>query len=158
MPRTSAGLLPYRHTADGLEVLVGHMGGPFWARKDAGAWSIVKGEVEPGETDLEAVARREVAEELGVPAPPGPWLDLGQVRQSGGKVVQAYAVAAPDLALVSCTEVEMEWPRGSGRVIRFPELDRAEWLTLPAARERLVAGQRPLLDLLQDRLGQGPQA
>ena len=144
----SAGLLPYRRAADGpLEVFIAHMGGPFWARKDERAWSVVKGEVDSGEGD-EATARREFAEEIGTDAPPGPWADLGEVRQKSGKVVHAFAVCAPELAFVASTEVEVEWPRGSGRRVRFPEVDRAEWMSLRAARPRLVAGQVAFLDRL----------
>lgn len=148
MPVRSAGLLPYRRADDGhFEVFIAHMGGPFWARKDARAWSIVKGEVDPGDSD-EATARREFAEETGCAAPPAPWADLGEVRQKSGKVVRAFAVCAPDVAFVANGLVEVEWPRGSGRRVSFPEVDRAEWMGLEAARERLVAGQVALLDRL----------
>lgn len=144
----SAGLMPYRRSADGqLEVFIAHMGGPFWARKDERAWSVIKGEVDSGESD-EGTARREFAEEIGCEAPPKPWSDLGEVRQKSGKVVRAFAVHAPDVAFVASTPVEIEWPRGSGRLVRFPEVDRAEWMGLDAARTRLVAGQVPLLDRL----------
>lgn len=148
MPLRSAGLLPYRRGADGqLEVFIAHLGGPFWARKDARAWSVVKGELDPGEDD-ETTARREFAEEIGCDAPPGPWADLGEVRQKSGKVVRAFAVCAPEVTFVASTLVEVEWPRGSGRRVSFPEVDRAEWMSLEAARERLVAGQVALLDRL----------
>lgn len=155
MPQRSAGLMPFRRNDSGdVEVFIAHMGGPFWARKDARAWSVVKGEFDQGEDDPQAVARREFAEEVGADAPGGPWLDLGEVRQKSGKVVHAYAVEAPDVAFVASNEIEVEWPRGSGRLVRFPEVDRAEWMPLTAARDRLVAGQVPLLDRLVDALTQ----
>lgn len=142
----------YRGTAPEVEVLLGHMGGPFWARRDAGAWSVPKGEYEPDEHPL-AAARREFEEELGVPAPDGDPVDLGTVRQSGGKVVQVWAVAADlDLDRLVPGTFTMEWPKGSGQVREFPEVDRAAWLSLDLAREKIVAGQRPFLDRLADRL------
>lgn len=132
-----------------VEVLIAHMGGPFWARKDAGAWSVIKGEFDPGE-DPVAAARREWTEETGTPAPEGLLLALGEVRQNSGKRVHAWAIEAPGLdpsTFVSNT-FEMEWPPRSGRLQLFPEIDRAEWTPIPVATERLVAGQRPLLDAL----------
>lgn len=146
MPKTSAALLLFRRR-DGLEVLIAHMGGPFWARKDARAWSIPKGEY----TDEEplAAARREFAEELGSPAPDGDAIDLGVVTQSGGKVVTTYAIESDfDLAGFRSNTFELEWPKGSGRVQEFPEVDRAEWVPEPVAREKLVKGQVPVLDAL----------
>lgn len=153
-PRTSAGLLPYRVAADGtLEVLIGHMGGPFWAKKDAGAWSVIKGEYDPAEAP-EAAARREWAEETGTPVPLGELLALGEVRQRSGKRVTAWAVHAPgiDAAALRSNSFEIEWPPRSGRRAEFPELDRAAWMPLTAAAERIVAGQRPLLDALREQL------
>lgn len=154
MPRrASAGLLPYRVREGELEVLIAHMGGPFWAKKDAGAWSVIKGEFEPDEDPI-AAARREWTEETGTPAPEGELLALGEVRQNSGKRVHAWAVEAPQLdpsAFVSNT-FEMEWPPRSGRMQQFPEIDRAEWSAIPVAAERLVAGQRPLLQALQAEL------
>ncbi len=148
MARHSAGLLPFRYDGDDLHVFIAHMGGPFWARKQQHAWSIVKGEYEPGGEEPEAVARREFFEEIGVPAPEGDWLDLGSVRQSG-KVVAAFAVRAPaSLAFVASNTVEVEWPPRSGRLIEVPEVDRAEWMPVDVARTRLVKGQIPLLDRL----------
>lgn len=132
-----------------LEVLIAHMGGPFWAKKDAGAWSVIKGEHEPGDDPIQA-ACREWTEETGTPAPHGELLPLGEVRQNSGKRVHAWAVEAPELdpqAFVSNT-FEMEWPPRSGRRQQFPEIDRAEWTPIGAAAERLVAGQRPLLEAL----------
>lgn len=158
MTRHSAGLLAYRVQAGELLVFLGHMGGPFWARKDDAAWSIPKGEYDPNVEEPEAVAAREFAEEIGVPAPAGAWLELGQVRQRGGKVVTAFAVEAPaSLSYAASNLVELEWPRGSGRVLSFPEVDRAQWMPLEPARRRLVAAQAPLLDRLVTALGRDPQ-
>lgn len=147
MPKRSAGLLMYRRSADGFAVLLVHPGGPFWARKDVGAWSIPKGEYSPAEDPL-AVARREFEEETGV-RPRGEFRPLGDVVQPGGKRVSAWAVEG-DLdpaALVSNT-FELEWPPRSGRTARFPEVDRAEWFLPDAARERILSGQRPFIDRL----------
>lgn len=152
MPKTSAGLLPYRiDTNGGVEVFVVHMGGPFWARRDAGAWSIAKGEYDAATESAREVAAREFTEEIGVPAPAEPWQDLGEIRQKSGKHLTAYAVALqgqPELAFVESNEFDLEWPRGSGRIQRFPEVDRAEWMSTESARARLVSGQVPLLDRL----------
>jgi predicted NUDIX family NTP pyrophosphohydrolase len=158
MGKTSAGLLPYRLSAAGdLSVFIAHMGGPFWARRDLGGWSIVKGEYDAATEAPREVARREFAEEIGAPAPTGAWLDLGACRQPSGKVITAYAVAAgPELAFVASNEFELEWPRGSGRLRRFPEVDRAQWWPLPVARDKLVSGQAPILDRLAQRLGPSP--
>ena len=146
--RTSAGLLPYRVVDGSVEVFLVHMGGPFWARKDEGAWSLAKGEYTPGEEDPLEVAEREFAEEVGRPAPAGERLPLGEVRQSG-KVVTAYAVLTDeDLAFVGSNVVRIEWPPRSGRMIGVPEVDRAEWMTLEQARVRMVKGQRAFLDRL----------
>lgn len=151
--KRSAGIVLYRRPADGVQVLLGHMGGPFWARKDAGGWSIPKGELEPDEDALTA-ARREFQEELGLPVPDGELVGLGEVKQSSGKVVTAWALAGDlDPALVVPGTFEMEWPRGSGKVKEFPEIDRADWFDLATAAEKIVAGQRPLLDRLAELLG-----
>ena len=148
--KRSAGILLYRGSTEGLEVLLGHMGGPFWARKDAAAWSIPKGECEPDEEPL-AAARREFQEELGLPVPEGELVELGEVRQSGGKVVTAWALAGDlDPADVVPGTFEMEWPRGSGKLKEFPEIDRAAWFDLATAEEKIVAGQRPLLGRLAE--------
>lgn len=151
MARTSAGLLPYLVTATGdLEVFIAHLGGPLWARKDEHAWSIVKGEHGPDE-EPRAAAAREFVEETGAPVPAGDWLDLGEVRQSGGKVVHAYAVAASrGLVFVQSNTFELEWPPRSGRVQSFPEIDRAGWCGLELARTRLVKAQAAFLDRLAD--------
>lgn len=150
--RRSAGIVVHRVVDGRLEVLLGHMGGPFWARRDEGAWSIPKGEPEDGE-EPEATARREFAEELGVPVPDGELVALGEVRQSGGKVVAAWALAAdldPDRVVPGT--FTLEWPRGSGRMREFPEVDRVAWFPLEQARAKIVKGQRELLDRLADKL------
>jgi predicted NUDIX family NTP pyrophosphohydrolase len=145
----SAGVLLYR-IADGgaVEVLAGHMGGPFWARKDAGGWSIPKGEAGPGEEPFD-VARREFAEEMGSPVPASEFVDLGELRVSSGKVLTVWA-AEGDLdadATVSNT-FALEWPPRSGRMQEFPEIDRSAWFPVDVAREKLVKGQVPFLDRL----------
>ncbi|MFD9890098.1 NUDIX domain-containing protein [Amycolatopsis sp. NPDC059027] len=145
--KRSAGLLLFRRRDGETEVLLGHMGGPFWAKKDAAAWSLPKGELDPDEQP-EAAARREFTEELGLPAPEGEYRELGEVKQSG-KVVTAWAVEGDlDPADVVPGTFELEWPPRSGRLQEFPEVDRAEWFTLDVAREKLVVGQRPFLDRL----------
>jgi len=152
----SAGLLLHRVVDGERQVLLGHMGGPFWARKDEGAWSIPKGEHE-GEESAEQAARREFVEELGMAVPEGALVPLGEVRQSGGKVVTAYALEADlDLDGFDPGEFEMEWPPRSGRTQSFPEVDRVAWMPLERARATLVAGQRPLLDRLEARLEAAP--
>jgi predicted NUDIX family NTP pyrophosphohydrolase len=152
--RRSAGILVYRRVAGGgLEVLLGHMGGPFWARRDAGGWSVPKGEYEPAEDPLDA-ARREFVEELGLPVPSGNLVELGEWRQPSGKVVTVWAVEGDlDPAEGTLGTFEMEWPKGSGRMATFPELDRVEWCGLELARGRLVTGQRPFLDRLVAAVG-----
>jgi predicted NUDIX family NTP pyrophosphohydrolase len=145
----SAGVLLYRLGDGGaVEVLLGHMGGPFWARKDAGGWSIPKGEAGPGEEPFD-VARREFAEELGSPVPATEFVDLGELRVSSGKLLTVWA-AEGDLdadATVSNT-FSLEWPPRSGRVQQFPEIDRSAWFPVDVAREKLVKGQVPFLDRL----------
>ena len=151
--RTSAGLLPYRHRAGRLEVLIAHMGGPLWARRDEGAWTIVKGEHDEHEQPLSA-ARREFEEETGVTPPDGPALELGEVRQSGGKRVTAWALEADlDPAGLHSNTFELEWPPRSGSVQEFPEVDRFEWCEPELARKRLVRAQAELLDRLEGLLG-----
>jgi predicted NUDIX family NTP pyrophosphohydrolase len=147
---TSAGLVVYRERVGVLEVLLAHMGGPYWARKDAGAWTIPKGELEDGEEPL-AGARREFAEELGHAPPDGPVVALGEVRQRGGKRVVAFAVEGDfDPARLRPGMVELEWPPRSGRRQAFPEIDRVAWFDLRTAGGKLVAGQVALLDRLAD--------
>ncbi len=152
MARLSAGLLLYRHSDHGLEVLVGHMGGPFWSRKDLGAWSIPKGEYAEDESS-QAAAFREFEEELGAPAPPGAPICLGEVRQSGGKIVTVYALEADfDERTAVSNTFEMEYPKGSGIMRSFPELDRVAWLHLDTARLKLVKAQAIFLDRLHQHL------
>lgn len=151
--RRSAGILLFRRVNGSVEVLLGHMGGPFWARRDTGGWSVPKGEYEPNEQP-EAAARREFAEELGVPVPSGELVLLDEVRQSGGKVVTVWALEGdldPDVVVPGT--FEMEWPKGSGRLQAFPEVDRVEWFGLEQAREKLVKAQREFLDRLAAHLG-----
>jgi predicted NUDIX family NTP pyrophosphohydrolase len=155
--RLSAGIVLYRSSGGSIEVLLGHMGGPYWARKDAGAWTIPKGEYELDEDPLSA-ARREFDEETGVPVPATEYVDLGEVRQSGGKVVRAWAARLSDHvgfdpSLAVGNTFAIEWPPRSGRMQSFPELDRIAWFDLESARELIVAGQRELLDRLVAQLG-----
>ncbi len=151
----SAGILLYRRRAAAeapLEVLLVHPGGPAWARRDAGAWSIPKGEYEDGEEPLVA-ARREFAEELGSPPPDGEGLDLGEITQKSGKVVRAFGLEGDfnPAALVSNT-LMFPWPPRSGKMIEIPEVDRAEWFALAAAREKINLAQAELLDRLEGAL------
>ncbi|KUI38158.1 NUDIX hydrolase [Mycobacterium sp. IS-1496] len=153
MPKLSAGLLLYRIVDGVVEVLLGHPGGPFWARRDDGVWSIPKGEYTPDE-DPWVAAQREFAEELGSPVPAGEPLRLRPVKQAGGKVVTVFAVRG-DLdpqAAVSNT-FTLEWPKGSGTLREFPEIDRVAWFPVEAARTKLLAGQRPVLDELSAVVG-----
>lgn len=151
----SAGILLYRLTdAAQPEVWIAHMGGPFWARKDAAAWSIPKGEYQLGEDPFD-VARREFDEEIGVPAPAADYLLLGEFRQPSGKIVTVFAAEA-DLAVheVVSNTFELEWPKGSGRLRQFPEVDDARWVGIAEARVKLVRGQLPVLDALVEMLRQ----
>jgi predicted NUDIX family NTP pyrophosphohydrolase len=153
MPKRSAGLLLWRRTADGeLEVLLGHPGGPFFAHKDDGAWSVLKGEIEDGE-DAYDVARREFQEETGAEAPDSEPIALGEVRLSSGKVVAAWALEGdldPDTA--ASNTFELEWPPRSGRVQTYPEIDRVAWFDLRSARVRLNRAQTAFVDRLVDAL------
>jgi len=130
-----------------------HMGGPFWARKDAGAWSIPKGEYDADAEDPRAVAAREFEEEIGRPAPAGDWVELGEARQSGGKRIVAWALEGDlDVSRIESNTFTTEWPPRSGEMQEFPEVDRADWFGLETAREKLVRGQVPLLDALAERI------
>ena len=149
MPTLSAGLLLYRSAGAGVEVLIAHMGGPFWTGKDERAWSIPKGEYLLGEDPL-TVARREFEEELGTPAPDADYGLLGEFRQRSGKVVTVFAAEA-DLAVDSVTSntFPLEWPPRSGRIVEFPEIDDARWVSIDVARSKLIVGQVPALDALE---------
>ncbi|MEV7381080.1 NUDIX domain-containing protein [Streptomyces lydicus] len=150
--RRSAGLLLHRRSGDGVEVLLAHMGGPLWARRDTGAWTVPKGEYVPPEEALDA-ARREFEEELGMPPPDGRYVPLGDVRQSGGKVVTVWAVEGDlDPERIEPGTFEMEWPRGSGVLRSFPEIDKVAWFTPETAGERLIKGQRAFLERLLDQM------
>jgi predicted NUDIX family NTP pyrophosphohydrolase len=150
--KRSAGILLYRVRAGTLEVLLAHPGGPFWAKKDAGAWTIPKGEIGDGE-DAEAAARREFSEETGLEVA-GPLLPLSPIRQRSGKAVLAWAAAGDcDPAQLRSNTFSMEWPPKSGRQAEFPEIDRAAWFPLGEARARILPAQVPLLEELEQRLG-----
>ena len=153
--RTSAGILLYRRAGDGaLEVLLAHPGGPFFAKRDLGDWTIPKGEPDATETDLSAVARREFAEETGTDIGPAtPMIELGSIVQKGGKVVHAWAVEGDlDPATAVSNEFEVEWPPRSGRRQRFPEIDRVAWFGLDEARTQIKETQVPLIDRLEAAL------
>lgn len=152
----SAGLLPFRRLPH-LEVLIAHPGGPLWARRQEGAWSVVKGEVDPGEGP-EAAARREFAEETGWDLPPGPYLPLGEVRQKGGKVVAVWAVEADfDPATLRPGTFLLEWPPRSGRKLEVPEIDQVAWCDLPTARRLLNPAQQVLVTRLEEALAAPPR-
>jgi predicted NUDIX family NTP pyrophosphohydrolase len=148
--RPSAGLVLYRRRGGGLEVMLVHPGGPFWAKKDLGAWSIPKGEIDPGEeSDPLLVARREFAEETGQ-AIDGEFIPLKEIRQAGGKIVRAWAVEGElDVSRIESNSFEMEWPPRSGKFRSFPEVDRGAWFALAEAKERILPSQRPLLEQVE---------
>jgi predicted NUDIX family NTP pyrophosphohydrolase len=150
--RTSAGILLWRSLGGRLEVLLGHPGGPYFAGKDADHWTVLKGEVDPGE-DLLAVARREFEEETGHPLPEGPTIELGEIRQKSGKRVLAWAVEGDlDTQTAVSNSFEMEWPPRSGRMREFPEIDRVEWFGPDDARDKIKSAQAPFLDRLERTL------
>ena len=150
MPKLSAGLLLYRVRDGVVEVLIGHPGGPFWAKKDDGAWSILKGEYGDGENPWE-VAQREFTEETGLAPPAGPRIDFDPVRQPSGKVLTVFAVRGDvDITDARSNTFEIEWPKGSGRMREFPEIDRVQWFSVPQARVKLLTGHRPILDRLME--------
>lgn len=155
MPPPSAGLMVYRRLPSGaIEVLLAHPGGPWFARKDLGAWTIPKGEYELASEEPLAAAEREFAEEIGLSPPPGERIDLGEVRQTSGKRVRGFAVEGDlDPREGGSNLFEMEWPPGSGKVGRFPEIDRAEWFGLDEARRRLNLAQSAFVDRLAVALG-----
>jgi predicted NUDIX family NTP pyrophosphohydrolase len=146
----SAGLLLHRHRDGKLEVLLVHPGGPFWQKRDEGAWSIPKGELAENEDGM-AVARREFQEELGTAAPQGAGIPLGDVRQAGGKVVHAWALPGDlDVTRIVSNTFEIEWPPRSGKMKEFPEVDRAGWFDLETARRKLIPAQRVFIDRLEE--------
>ena len=150
MPLRAAGLLLWRRSTDGLQVLLAHPGGPYYARKDVGVWTIPKGELEGDEEPL-AAALREFTEEMGGPPPDGEPLPLGEAKQAGGKVNVIFAVEGDfDADDIHSNTFEMAWPPRSGRMQTFPEIDRAAWFDLPEARTKLRSGQLPFLDRLVD--------
>jgi predicted NUDIX family NTP pyrophosphohydrolase len=147
-PNRSAGILLYRRSADGLEVLLVHPGGPFWARRDEGAWSIPKGEYQPGEDPL-AAARREFEEELGTAPPAISPHDLGEIRQKGGKMVRAFALPGDlDVASITSNTFTLHWPPRSGRMIEVPEVDRAAWFMIEEAGNKMNPAQVELIGRL----------
>jgi predicted NUDIX family NTP pyrophosphohydrolase len=155
VPKTSAGVLPFRWRSDSVEVFIVHPAGPYWAHKDAGAWSIAKGEYDPGE-DTWQVALREFEEEVGIalPLPDAGVIPLADLKQPSGKIITAWAVPTDfEVDQVSSNSFQMEWPRGSGRLQEFPEVDRAEWFGVEEAKGRLLKGQRPFVDELITLLG-----
>jgi predicted NUDIX family NTP pyrophosphohydrolase len=150
--RTSAGIMLWHRRGQDVDVLLGHNGGPFFARKDEGHWTVLKGEVEPGEELLD-VARREFTEETGHELPDGPMIELGQIRQRSGKQVVAWAIEGDlDPTTAVSNTFELEWPPGSGRIQAFPEIDRVAWFGLPEARRMIKPAQAPFLDRLEASL------
>ena len=151
MAKRSAGVLVFRRVSGRLEVLLVHPGGPFWAKKDAGAWSIPKGEIDDGEDPLQA-AKRELEEETGLKVE-GEFIPLAPIRQRGGKLVLAWAVEGDrDAAAIRSNVFSMEWPPRSGRFADFPEVDRAAWFSIPEARTKLLPAQVPIVEELEARL------
>lgn len=152
MPKQAAGILLYRRGRAGLEVLLAHPGGPLWARKDAAAWTLPKGQFTDGEMPLDA-AKREFEEEMGT-APPGDFQPLGTIKQSSGKIIHAWAAEADfDVSTVKSNLFTMEWPPRSGRNGDFPEVDRAGWFSIEEARVKIIKGQAPFLERLMAMLG-----
>jgi predicted NUDIX family NTP pyrophosphohydrolase len=152
MTKLSASILLYRGSPPAIELLLVHPGGPFWAKKDLGAWSIPKGEYAAGEDPL-AAARREFAEELGSAPPQAEFVDLGELKQPSRKIISAFAASGDfDPASLQSNRFELEWPPKSGRLQSFPEVDRAQWFTLAEARGKIQSGQAPFIDRLLERL------
>lgn len=153
MKKQSAGIVLYRKRDGIIEVLVGHAGGPFWARKDAGAWSIPKGEFEADEEPITA-ARREFEEELGIPAPEGELLELGSIKRKDGKTIYAWALEGDaEAEKLTSNTFDLEWPPKSGQIQKFPEFDRAAWLPITKAGPKLHKGQSEFLERLAEKLG-----
>jgi predicted NUDIX family NTP pyrophosphohydrolase len=155
MTRTSAGILLYRHREGILEVLLIHPGGPFFGKKDLGYWSIPKGEIDNADSDMEQTARREFQEEVGLPVPEGPLINLGSIRQRSGKMVYAWAVEGDlDTSTMSSNMIELDWPPFSGRKKRFPEVDKWVYYGPEEVRSHMKETQIPLLDRLDAALAQ----
>ncbi len=153
MTKRSAGIVLYRRLSAGCDVILVHPGGPFWAKKDLGSWSIPKGEFEPGEEPLTA-AKREFAEEMGAALPAGDCVSLGEFKQPSGKIVHAFALESDfNLENFRCNMFQMEWPPKSGRMQEFPENDRAAWTPLSLAAQKVVKGQTAIFQKLADKLG-----
>lgn len=153
MKKQSAGILPYRRSGTGIEVLLGHPGGPFWVKKDQGAWSVLKGEFAEGEAAFDA-AKREFAEETGRPAPEGAYLDLGSITNASGKTIFVWAVEHDILtAGFHSNTFDMEWPPKSGKMQQFPEIDRVAWIPLATAPAKMHAGQAEFIIRLAQQLG-----
>lgn len=156
MKRQSTGLLLYRHSDKGLEVLLVHPGGPFWARKDKGAWSVPKGEYKEDE-DPFAAAKREFAEETGQPAPEGEYIDLGEFSRKDGKTIKAWALNSEfDVNKIKSNTFEMEWPPKSGQKQEFLEVDKAAWVAISKAPGKMHKGQNVFIERLAERLGAEP--
>lgn len=154
MPRTSAGIALYRRVPDGIELFLAHPGGPFWLNKDEGAWTFPKGEY-AGDEDPLVAARREFLEEIGLDLD-GDFIDLGAVKQAGGKIVRIFAIEGDcDPAAIRSNTFRQIWPPKSGRYVEFPEVDRAGWFSPSEARRKLIVAQREFVDRLWDRLGAG---
>ncbi len=153
MKKHSAGLIVFRRKGNDVEVLLAHMGTPWWAKKDIGAWTIPKGLVDAGETPFEA-AKREFKEELSLPVPDGEFIELGDIEQHNNKIVSAWAVEADmDVSDTKSNVTRIEWPPRSGQMQDFPEIDRAEWFSLATASTKVVRGQSELFERLADKLG-----
>ena len=153
MAKLSAGILLYRHRRDVLEVFLVHPGGPYWATKDAGAWSVPKGEYGEGDDPLSA-ARREFAEETGMIAPEGDLMALSDLKQASGKIVKVWALHGDcDAVSVRSNKFSLEWPPRSGVIQQFPEIDRAEWFPIEVARTKILKGQAGFLEELASSMG-----
>ena len=151
--KTSSALLLYKTDDFGLELFIGHMGGPFWARKDNGGWSIPKGEQDDQEENLLDLALREFKEEIGVEPPECEYMRLGDFKQPSGKTIVTYiGEVAEKLEFRVSNTFEMEWPKGSGKIVDFPEIDRAAWYSVRAAKEKVVKGQIPIIEALESEL------
>jgi predicted NUDIX family NTP pyrophosphohydrolase len=153
MKKRSAGIIVYRKTPDSIDVMLAHMGSPWWAKKDVGSWTIPKGEINDGE-DAFDTAKREFVEELSLPVPDGEFIDLGAIEQHNNKTVQAWAIEADiDVSKIKSNTFKIEWPPKSGKEQEFPEIDRAGWFDLSTAAQKAVRGQAALFERLAEKLG-----